>query len=78
MNTNLGDHLVVDGEGLYQRNELELAPNIGGLEGEPLVDPSDCPEVIDPSDCPTLVDHVFQDYARDDFQITDQHYFAVR
>ena len=81
MNTNLGDHLVVDGEGLYQRNELELAPrpgavafrasvhHIGGQEGEPVVDPSDCPE---------LVDHVFQDYARDDFYDNEVHYFAVR
>jgi len=39
MNTNLGDHLVVDGEGLYQRNELELASSLGGQEGEPVVAP---------------------------------------
>ena len=39
MNTNLSDHLVVDGEGLYQQNELELASSLGGQEGEPVVDP---------------------------------------
>ena len=44
--TNLGgqdDHwdcigLVAGGEGLYQTNELELAPNLGGQEGEPVTD----------------------------------------
>ena len=35
MNTNLPDTLIVDGEGLYQRNELELATNLGGQEGDP-------------------------------------------
>ena len=43
--TNLGgqdDHwdcigLVAGGEGLYQTNELELAPNLGGQEGEDVV-----------------------------------------
>ena len=35
-------HLVVDGEGLYQRNELELASNLGGQEGEDFdLDPGD-------------------------------------
>ena len=49
--------------------EHNIGTTIGGQEGEPIVDPDDCPE---------LVDHVFQEYARDDFQVTDQHYFAVR
>ena len=51
--------------------DFTISPNYvgGGQEGEPIVDPADCPQ---------LVDHVFQDYTRNDFQITDQHYFAVR
>ena len=62
-------HLVVDGEGLYQRNELELASNLGGQEGEPLMNTSladhlmvegeslqsyDHTGIIDPNDCPRL------------------------
>jgi hypothetical protein len=75
-------------QGAWTRNLQAVdCPQLGGQEGEPVVDPNDCPElggqegepVVDPNDCPmSLVDHVFQDYARDDFQITDQHYFAVR
>ena len=49
--------------------EHNIGTPIGGQEGKP---------VMDPSDFPDLVDHVFQAYAKDDFQFTDQHYFAVR
>ena len=98
MNTNLSDHLVVDGEGLYQQNELELASSLGGQEGEPIFDNDDWDWIDNQSVQESLhacdangqgatrhnvtgfteVDHVFQEYAKDEFQITDQHYFAVR
>ena len=76
-----------EGEPLHTvaHEAAHIIQHLGGQEGEPIVDPSDCPQlggqegepIIDPVDCPQFVDHVFQEYARDDFQVTDQHYFAV-
>ena len=71
--TGTAQHQCFSGKTDFHGNKTDFAisPNYvgGGQEGDP---------IADPEDCPNLVDHVFQEYARDDFQITDQHYFAVR